>query len=243
MTDTQLRNSKARALIQSVTDRNTTKLLRLHSESNRAQLLTLQGIVRWQYREQKKQRLDFHLSGFYPESSVSLCFGINDDGSMSKCFAKLDPAAFRRRAGSNGRLSTLAASYLKTSIGVLLNGFSGTLMSSFDIGPALMTLDWQVGRLEHLATELTALEARKETQFLYASGKTLEIEMSGCLVTIELDAMYPFKSMTVRIDVMEEGKHLDVRGLIRHVVRQAKPGHQYLTRLYECMNAYLTKKV
>jgi hypothetical protein len=242
MTDLNQRNSKARDLVQALTDKNNTKSLRASSESSRARLLTLQGIVRWQHREQNKQRLHYHLSGCYPESSASLCFEIINDGSMGACHAKLDPAAFRHRAGLNGRLSRSAATYLKTSTGLLLKRFSRALNSSFEIGPALITLDWQVGRLEHLATELTALEARQEAKFSFANAKALEIEMPGCLVTIELDAMYPFKSMTVRIDVLEEGKHLDVRALRRYVIRQAKPGHRYLTRLYDCLKTYLTSQ-
>ena len=237
--ETNQRNSQVTDLCQKLIAKNDTKSLRIQTESCRARFLTLKGIVRWRPREQKPHRLEYSFSGCYPESSASLRFEICNDSSIRMCQAKLDSAAFRHRESSKARLSRSAASYLKTSVEDLFKRLSATTKSLFEIGPAMVTLDWQVGRLEHLAEEITALEARQATQFLVADGKTsLTMEIAGVLVTIEFDGMYPFKR-TARIDVLKEGKQFNVQGLRLHVVRQAKPGHQYLTRVYDCIKAYL----
>jgi hypothetical protein len=206
----------------------------------RARSEYLNGMLRWN-PVQLNSTLHFKLCGSYPESSVSLTFKLRQGGLPVSCRSKVDPTAYRQRAGVPPKLSQTAASCLKKCVGEILQKYTtAPIQCRTEIGPLLSLLDLRFGRLEHLAAELSDLETRYPANISFSSAQlSFEVEFSKCVATFEVKATYPFEPTTVRIDVLE-GK-VDERKLKRHLIKQVKPGYGYLTRLCDCMEKHLLK--
>ncbi|CAB9498583.1 expressed unknown protein [Seminavis robusta] len=245
----KVRNEKASALHVALTKKANQKDPKsMRDQSARSQILytTIRNIHRVELTgRQTTTRQMYKIAGVYPESSASLTFHVKEDRSKVVCHAKLDSTAFRQRAGVKGVLSRSAKCYLKKSIGDLLKRLttgtgSNQLNSPGEIGPFLMDLDCRVGRHESTAREISALENRQEMKWLFTNGKTtLEMVVCGYHAMFEFNHLYPFKKMACRFDVLGKGEQAQAKALQRHWDKHVEPGPQYLTRLYDCMIAYL----
>lgn len=215
---------------------------RTKAESSRAKYTTLQGVFRWEPVRLSTSLMSFRFLGRFPESSISLVFEIPKKGSSITCRARIDPSLYRPRSGRAGKLSPSAASCLKKLLGATLKRHSSSpLKSPSEIGPLLLKLDRQFGRLEQLALEHSDIERQHETNTLFLNANaSVEVEFSGCVATFEMSDRYPFEPMNMRIDIFE-GKEIDIVGFRRHLVKYVKPGHRYLSRLCDCMEAYLSQ--
>lgn len=180
----------------------------------------------------------FHSS--FPESSIVITIDISSKNWDNRLRAKFDPSGYKPRAGFLGKLSLSAASLLKRKTREIVASYQNTpIKDPSDIGPLLRNLDWQIGRLEHLAVELSNTATQYESNLLFGGGEVaLEVELSGCLATIELNSHYPFQPLKVRIDVFE-GNEIEIMPLQRHLVKHVKPGYEYVTRLLGSMTEYL----
>ena len=218
--------------------------LRREAGSSLAEYAALERIHRWQLVRMGVPSMSFKFLGSFPESSMSLAFDISKENSVIGHRAKIDPSGYKPRAGPPRKLSLSAASFLKRKTGEVIAKCQKTsLRDPSEIGPLLQNLDWRIGRLEHLAVELSAVASDYQSNVLFGGKEVaLEVELAGCLVTFELNALYPFLPLTVRIDVFER-KGINVKALQRHLVKRVKPGYQYITRTLEGMAEYLSISV
>ena len=184
--------------------------------------------------------MSFKFLGSFPESCISLVFDLSNKSSGIRLRAKFDPSGYKSRAGPFRKLSVSAASFLKRKTREIVAGYQKLpLQDPSDIGPLLRNLDWYIGRLEHLAVELSAVAVAYESNLLFGGKEVaLEVELTGCLATIELSAQYPFQPLKVRIDVFE-GNEVKIKPLQRHLMKHVKPGYEYVTRLLGNMTEYL----
>ena len=208
--------------------------------SSRAKHQMVESISRWESVRMIPASMSFKFLGSFPESCISLVFDLSNKSSGIRLRAKFDPSGYKSRAGHLRKLSVSAASFLKRKTRDIVAGYQKLpLQDPSDIGPLLRNLNWYIGRLEHLAVELSATAAEYESNLLFG-GKdvALEVELKGCLATIELTTQYPFQPLKVRIDV-SEGHSIKIKPLQRHLMKRVKPGYEYVTRLLDTMTEYL----
>ena len=208
--------------------------------SSRAKYQMIESISRWESVRMIPSSMSFKFLGSFPESSLLLVFNLANKNRDVRMRAKFDSSGYKPRAGSLGKLSVSAASLLKRKTREIVAGYQKVPMQDpSDIGLLLRNLDWQIGRLEHLAVELATAANRYESNILLGGGDVaLEVELTGCLATVELNSHYPFQPLKVRVDVFE-GHQIEIIPLQRHLVRHVKPGYEYMTRLLVSMTEYL----
>lgn len=214
---------------------------RPQTQSSYINYSVLEGIFKWKPLLFAPPFMSFQFLGCFAESSVSLSFDVSKGSTAIGCRAKIDPSTYRPKPGAVRRkLTRSGAACLKRNIGEVVKRFSSKpLKSHSEIGPLLVNLDWQFGRLEALSVELSAIESRNKSNILLSNGKTaFEMELSGCIFTFTLCTNYPTEPMKMQIDVLEKGKIIDIPKLKRHLMKHVKPGHQYLTRLVNCIETY-----
>lgn len=203
----------------------------------RARSEYLKGILRWD-PVQLSSIMQFKLQGSYPESCILVTFSAKEEDRVV-CRSKIDPTAYRLRAGGMKKLSQAAAACLKKSVGDILRRLTFTpLRCRTEIGPLLCQIDLRIARMEQLASEVSDLERKYDTEVSFVNGRvSFEVEFTKCRASFEVKTTYPFEPMGVRIDVVNTT--IDGRKLKRHLVKQAKPGQRYLSRLCDCMDNYL----
>ena len=209
--------------------------------------VSTKGLHKWQPVKLSETELSFQFVGPTPQSSIEVSFQRSSKGMV--CTARVDPHIFHseeprmftRFRSVSGFLETRTASLTREIVG-------SAIASAIQIGECLQFIELQLGRLVQTAAELTMLYRRYNailtpSQIPNSSNFQVEVDFNSqnssakLSATFELSEAYPFAPLNVRLDTMEG--EVDVDGLRKVLIKNAKPGFGYLSRTCDVITAFL----
>jgi hypothetical protein len=213
---------------------------------------SLKGLHMWKAAKLNNGELSFHFIGPSPETCVHLLFKVSGSSSVA-CNAYIDPSIYGRyKEEWASRRFRVVTSFLEARTLALCKEVSSkALLGASHIPDVLRDFEWQLGRLEYTASELTMLHRRYKailapSQIAGSSNFQMEVDFSSrsdsakLSATFELPRAYPFAPLNVLLDTFEG--RVDVEGLRRLLMKNAKPGFGYLSRTCDVIAAYVCGK-
>jgi hypothetical protein len=219
--------------------------LRLAAESSERKWATLQGLGKWKPATLNESQLSFKFVGPCPSASVVVEFQLYGSAPV-QCKARIDPTVFPRDKSQKSVHIKSVASFLevRTCATCALVSLE-RLENPVFIGAYLHRLAWMLGRLETTALELTMLQRRYKAVLTNTGKSNFQLEVdfasrSGLAqlrATFELAEAYPFSPVGVCLDVFEG--QVDVEGMRKLLIKNAKPGFGYLSRTCDVISAFV----
>lgn len=214
-------------------------------KSSKQQLITLQGATKWKSFVVTDSELSVHYLGPSANTCAALSFLCNPptfsltpqreifSGHRSVRAKKLVSAA----SFLNHQIDAVSKELLQTSSLVLS-----------DIGQVFQCLDLRLGRLECTATEIATLKRRYKGKLSHGQDPAskcfqLEINFFDRFDTAKLGAVfaisdqYPFARVDICLNAFVD--YLDVEAIHKLLIRSAKPGFGYLSRICDILSTYV----
>jgi hypothetical protein len=217
---------------------------RVAADAAQRQKTTLSGITKWQPATLNGSVLSFQYVGPVAKACVYVSFQVTGSGTLY-CKAQVQSDLFLKGKGRTTKQFNSVSSFLEQqTAAVCAMACKESIDSPIQVGPVLRRLEWMLGRLEHTSSELAMLQRRYDA--VLSPGQSsfqLEVEFSSqtgkakLLATFELSDAYPFSPLNVCLDTFEE--ELDVEGIRKLLIKNAKPGFGYLSRTCDVIAAYL----
>lgn len=205
------------------------------------------GLHKWKPFSMTDQELFFHFVGPSPEGCASLRFILSGSNGV-KCTACVDRNIFGLYKGTSKRFRVVGDFIEARTLALCRETSSQGKLSPHEIGHVLSNFEWQLGRLEHTASELILLRRRYRailtpSQISSSTNFQLEVDFSNrtgdvkTCAAFELSDSYPFAPLNVRLDTFQGDT--DVEGLRRLLLKNAKPGFGYLSRTCDVITAFM----
>jgi hypothetical protein len=215
------------------------------AQSSETRYSTIMGINKWRPQDLNEAELSFQLVGPSPKACVFISFQVGGIGPIV-CKARIQPNLYpKHKARSSMRFKTRSIlSFLEQRAADLCTmARKKRLEKAAQIGPFLRQLEWDLGRVEHTALELSMLE-RRYTAVISPNPSSVELKVefasqttdAKLLATFELSAAYPFSPLNVCLDT--EGQ-VDIEAMQKLLIKNAKPGFGYMSRTCDVIAAYL----
>jgi hypothetical protein len=215
------------------------------AQTSETRYSTIMGINKWRPQELNEEGLSFQLVGPSPKTCVFISFQVAGTGPIV-CKARIQPNLYpKNKARSSMRFKTRSIlSFLEQRAANLCTmACKERLDKPTQIGPFLRQLEWDLGRVEHTALELSMLE-RRYTAAISPNPSSVELKIefasqtkdAKLLATFELSAAYPFSPLNVCLDT--EGQ-VDIEAMQKLLIKNAKPGFGYLSRTCDVIAAHL----
>lgn len=208
------------------------------------------GLHNWQPVKLSEIELSFLVLGPSPQSSIEVSFQRSNKGMV--CAARVDPHIFLE---ARPRMSTRfrsVSTFLETRTASLNRKIASLAIASpVQVGECLQFIELQLGRLEQTAAELTMLHRRYNamlTPSQVSNSSSFQVEVDFTVrskqhttaklcASFELSEAYPFAPLNVRLDTIEG--EVDVDELRKLLIKNAKPGFGYLSRICDVITAFL----
>jgi hypothetical protein len=209
---------------------------------------TLKGAVKFKPSILEANDFSFLYDGSSPKSCVVLSFHGSSTNSVS-CDAKVDSSTFQNHGTMEANRLATVSSFVQVRVASLCGKVCRqTLHGLSEIPPYLRQLDWELGRLEGTAKEIAVLKERYRNQVSLnrvtdSSHFHLKIHFTSLSGQSQLGASfevreeYPFSPIIVCLDTFSE--KINVEALQQLLVKNAKPGFGYLSRLCDIVAASL----
>jgi len=207
--------------------------------------VTLKGVSNWQPGTVNDQELSFHYIGSCPKACLVLSFPLIDPNHVA-LKASIKPELFLQHGTKSFKRPPTVASFLQHQVSNLCNRTNQHLLDSpKQIGSLLRTLEWQLGRMEHTASELASLIRRYHAVLQLSDDSSvvqLEVEFAGrsgskmLRAIFDITDAYPFAPLSVCLDTFEE--KVDVESMRKMLIKNAKPGCGYLSRTCGVIEAF-----
>jgi hypothetical protein len=209
---------------------------------------TLWGAMKFKPALLKDPNFKFQYHGSSPKTCMMLSFQITSPTSVL-CGAKVDATKYENPfTTESNRLATMSM-FLQIRMADMCNKLcQTTLRSASDISPELRRVEWEMGRLEGTAKEIAVLKERYRSivQFsriddsLLFQLKLTFTSQSGLRrlgASFQITEAYPFSPLDICLDSFDES--IDVETLQKLLVKYAKPGFGYLSRICDILAASL----
>jgi hypothetical protein len=222
-------------------------LCRKVSETSQNKCISLKGLSSSSVLKMDDTELSVAFVGTSPKSCFTVSFDLKQNGPIT-CTAVASPAHFSMRRGRRKLYTPSTVNFIKARVSTMIESVSKNALSSIsEIGMLLQRLEWTKGRVEHTANELTSLQrrykadvttdpdGRSKSDFLVQV--VFSCSKDKLFATFELTAAYPFGTLNVSLD--SESGQLDVDGLRKQLIQNAKPGFGYMSRACDVMSAFV----
>jgi hypothetical protein len=209
---------------------------------------TLKGLNAWLPRAISSTEMTFSYIGPCPKACVTVSFALSGPSSVL-CKANVDPLAFPKNKSRNGGKLQLVMPLLVSRTSLLCEKMSSEKANPTEIGAFLRRNGWELSRIEITASELALLQRRYRASLSPSSlsGEglmhVLEVDFQSRTTSCKIrgsffvsDA-YPFDALNTQLDLLEGDTLLDE--LQQLLVKNAKPGFGYLSRMCDVISAYL----
>lgn len=218
------------------------------AESAERSFVTLKGMSKWKPFIVSETQLSFQYIGLCPKSCIAMSFQISSLKPV-KCVATVESKLFQNHGSLSAKQLGSVSSFIQARVNALCDAAcQQQLQSPHEISSLLRSLDWELGRLEHTASELAQLKRRYQAyltpaQLPNSSHFQLEIEFAGqsrsakLRATFEISEDYPFSPLNVCLDTFDE--QVDVEAIRKLLIKNAKPGYGYLSRTCDVIAAFL----
>lgn len=233
------------AVSENITLTNSLKEEEPAAESMEQGFVTLKGITKWKPAVLNEQELSFHYIGPAPKACMTVSFQISPSKSV-KCTASVQPKLFHQHRARGSKRSPTMPSFLQRQVAAFCHSIEQQQLDSpKQIGSFLRQLEWQLGRMEHTASELATLIRRYQAVLQLSDDSStvqLEVEFAGGSGSKKLRAIfditdaYPYAPLNVCLDTFEE--KVDVESMRKLLLKNAKPGFGYLSRTFDVIAAY-----
>jgi hypothetical protein len=120
------------------------------------------------------------------------------------------------------------------------------LTSGRQIRPVIQQLEFKLGRLEATAREISILQTRLKAQFeedfssqngVHVFTATFTRASMKLRASIGINSSYPFTPLDICLDPLAGA--VDIEGIQRQLIKNAKPGFGYLSRTCDVISASL----
>jgi hypothetical protein len=207
---------------------------------------TLKGSVKFIPMVFDQNEFSFKYLGSSAKTALILSFNISSPSSVSIA-AKVDPTLFQGTQDANRLLSV--SSFLQTRMKYLCDFMcQQVLHSTCDIPSYLRRFEYLLGRLESTAAEFAKLNERYfgklslsniansssfnlKIRFLSRTG----LDLLGA--SFEISEAYPFSPLSVCLDTYDS--KVNVETLQKSMIKNAKPGFGYLSRICDVVEVSL----
>jgi hypothetical protein len=209
---------------------------------------TLRGAMKFKPALLKDSNFKFQYHGSSSKTCMILSFLITSPTSVT-CDAKVDAAKYENPfTTESSRLATMSTFLQVRMAGMCDKLCQTTLRSASEIALKLRRVEWEMGRLEGTAKEIAVLKERyrNNVQFtriddsLLFQLKLIFTSQSGLRrlsVSFQITEAYPFSPLDICLDTFDE--KIDVEALQKLLVKNAKPGFGYLSRICDILGASL----
>jgi hypothetical protein len=210
---------------------------------------TLKGAVKFKPLILKETEFSFVYQGMSPKSCVVLSFHISLPTYLS-CEVKTDPKLFENHGTLEANKLATVSSFLQFRIADFCEKVQKLhLLSPADIPSHLRRLEWVLGRLETTAFEIASLKDRYRNNVSLtrvADTPTFQLKLGlrsqpGLVrleTTLDITETYPFSPLNVCLDAYDQ--NVNVEALQALMVKKAKPGFGYLSRICDILTASLS---
>jgi len=209
--------------------------------------VTLKGLNKWKPMILEESELSFRFIGPCPKTCVRISFMLSEIGPIS-CKARVEPGFFPQEKSRVAKHFKPVSAFLEKRTNFICSNASKEQLERPElVGDFLRRLTWTLGRLEHTASEVAMLMRRYKAVLLSpgkVNGSTaMEVDFSSqtasarVVASFVLSDAYPFAPLDVCLDVIEG--EVDVEGMRKLLIKNAKPGFGYLSRTCDVIAAFL----
>jgi hypothetical protein len=209
---------------------------------------TLKGLMKWQPSRMSESELSFNYIGPFPKSCIFLSFTFAPSGTVS-CTAEVKPDLFPKHSIGVGPRLLSVSNFFQQRVEEFCETVNKQhIQNTRHVGEILRLFEWQLGRLEQTSSELETLKRRYQAM-LQPSKETcssefnLEVYFSGSgsvpaklRATFEISRAYPFAPVSVYLEKLVDG--IDDESLRKLLLKNAKPGFGYLSRICDTIAAF-----
>lgn len=192
-----------------------------------------------------ENELRFTFVGPCPAACIELAFNVDRGGEVT-CRATNQPKLLSKEG--RGKIPKSISSFFESRVSLLCSlASSERIDSALHIGSSLRRIEWEMCRIEQTGSELAMIQRRYRGQLIFGSTSDsnpifLEVEFTGTgkaelVATFELSPAYPFSPVNVELDVLEG--EVDMEGIRKVLITNAKPGYGYLSRTCDMIAAIL----
>jgi hypothetical protein len=145
------------------------------------------------------------------------------------------------------KLTPAVSTFIKTRVEDWTNALkTRTLTSGRQIRPVIQQLEFKLGRLEATAREISILQTRLKAQFeedfssqngVHVFTATFTRASMKLRASIGINSSYPFTPLDICLDPLAGA--VDIEGIQRQLIKNAKPGFGYLSRTCDVISASL----
>lgn len=212
---------------------------------------TLKGAVKFQPLALDQDGFSFSYIGSSAKTCFVLSFNIISTTSVS-VDAKVEPSLFESRGSFEAKRLFFVSSFLQLRMKCLCAYMcQQVLHKSTDIPSYLRRFEHLVGRLESTAAEIAKLHERYPgkislTNVANSTLFQLNIRFAGeatsalLSASFEISEGYPFSPISVCLDTYES--NVKVATIQKSMVKNAKPGFGYLSRLCDIVESAIALK-
>ena len=209
---------------------------------------TLKGAVKFKPMVFDHAGFSFTYHGSSEKTCIVLSFDISSPNAVSVA-AQVDPTIFEKRGTRETNRTLFVSSFLQIRMKYLCEFMSEqTLYNSFEIPSCLRRFEHFLGRLESTASEFGKLNERYTgkvslCQISNSSAFHLKINFrsqtgSALLgASFEINEAYPLSPLNVCLDAFDS--KVNVEMIQKSMVKNAKPGFGYLSRICDVVEASL----
>ena len=221
---------------------------RLLAESILDQVRSIEGTANWKLLCVEETRISVEFVGSVSELSLCIDF-IEIESGLVTCNAYDSPENMKRTLGKykkNSKFSCSVLSFFSDKVRAFREDLKKlTLKSTSDISTTVRHIEWFLGRLDIIGKEISMLESRYSgklqrnpdnvSSYQFELILTSKSKSKVVKALVEIGESYPFAALG--IDLSGDIPINDA--LKRHLVKNAKPGFGYVSRVCDVLASFL----